>query len=68
MDPDELAALAVEVFGEDRVSVEPALDARHRGGAASWPRRTASPAAGVLVTGSVVTAGEARTLFGLEPA
>jgi dihydrofolate synthase/folylpolyglutamate synthase len=65
-DPDELAAIAVEVLGADRVRVEQrladALDAAmeradelaadHGGGA------------GVLVTGSVVTAAEARALLG----
>jgi dihydrofolate synthase/folylpolyglutamate synthase len=65
-DPDELAVIAVEVLGADRVRVEQrlsdALDiameradelaADHGGGA------------GVLVTGSVVTAAEARALLG----
>ena len=32
MDPDELGALAVEVFGADRVSVEPALADGRRAG------------------------------------
>jgi len=67
MDPDELGALAVEVFGSERVVVEPAL-----GQALEQARELAeeegTAGAGVIVTGSVVTAGEARSLFGLEPA
>lgn len=61
---DELAALAVEVFGVDRVAVEPRLD-----DAIETAVRLAEEGAeqlggsGVLVTGSVVTAGEARTLL-----
>jgi dihydrofolate synthase / folylpolyglutamate synthase len=65
LDVDELAAVAVEVFGEDRVSVEPRLD-----DALETAVRLAEEnadgvlsGAGVLVTGSVVTAGEARTLL-----
>ena len=67
MDPDELGALAVEVFGSDRVSVEPVL-----GQAVDQARELAEEGGesgvGIVVTGSVVTAGEARTLFGKEPA
>ncbi len=66
MDPDELGALAVEVFGGDRVSVEPVL-----GTAVEQARELAEEAGesgiGVVVTGSVVTAGETRALFGKEP-
>jgi dihydrofolate synthase/folylpolyglutamate synthase len=63
---DELAALAVDVFGADRVEVVPrladALDAaiaRADDAAADLGGGT-----GVLVTGSVVTAAEARALLG----
>jgi dihydrofolate synthase/folylpolyglutamate synthase len=63
LDPDDLAAVAVSVFGADRVSVAPrladaideAIGLAEEGGAFSG--------SGVLVTGSVVTAGEARTLL-----
>ncbi|WP_237493714.1 folylpolyglutamate synthase/dihydrofolate synthase family protein [Modestobacter sp. L9-4] len=63
---DELGALAVDVFGADRVSVHPQLsDALE----AAIELAEAGPddalgGSGVLVTGSVVTAGEARTLLG----
>jgi len=67
MDPDELGALAVEVFGSGRVSVEPVL-----GQAVEQARELAEEGGesgvGVVITGSVVTAGEVRTLFGKEPA
>jgi dihydrofolate synthase/folylpolyglutamate synthase len=51
MSADDLAALAVPVFGADRVVVEPRLDDAIEA-ACSWPRRarTSSAAAGVLVT------------------
>ncbi len=63
---DELAAVAVDIFGADRVTVEPRLD-----DALETAVRLAEDGAdgvlvgaGVLVTGSVVTAGEARMLLG----
>jgi dihydrofolate synthase/folylpolyglutamate synthase len=65
MSADDLGALAVEVFGPDRVTVEPRLD-----NAIETAVQLAEDNAdgvlagsGVLVTGSVVTAGEARTLL-----
>ncbi|WP_183095865.1 bifunctional tetrahydrofolate synthase/dihydrofolate synthase [Nocardioides stalactiti] len=63
---DELAATAVEVFGEDRVTVVPrladALD--HAAGLAESGAGDALSSGAVLVTGSVVTVGEARLLLG----
>ncbi|MEO7263145.1 MAG: folylpolyglutamate synthase/dihydrofolate synthase family protein [Jatrophihabitantaceae bacterium] len=63
---DELAAIAVDIFGADRVTVEPRMD-----DAIETAVRLAEDnadgvlaGAGVLVTGSVVTAGEARMLLG----
>jgi dihydrofolate synthase / folylpolyglutamate synthase len=65
---DTLAAAAVEVFGPDRVSVEPRLD-----DALETAVRLAEDTgddilsgSGVLVTGSVVTAGEARLLLATD--
>ena len=66
MDPDELGALAVEVFGADRVSVEPSLAAAVEQ-AGELAEEGGESGVGVVVTGSVVTAGETRTLFGREP-
>jgi dihydrofolate synthase/folylpolyglutamate synthase len=61
----ELAVIAREVFGADRVSVVPSLlDAIDAAAALAEEDATASIGSGaVLVTGSVVTVGEARTLL-----
>jgi dihydrofolate synthase/folylpolyglutamate synthase len=60
---DDLAALAEEVFGEDRVSVEDRLDDALDAAIALADEAGTYGGAGVLVTGSVVTAGEARRLL-----
>jgi dihydrofolate synthase/folylpolyglutamate synthase len=62
---DELGALAVDVFGADRVSVSPRLpDALEEAiELAEAGPDDALGGSGVLVTGSVITAGEARTLL-----
>ncbi len=64
LDVDALAALAVEVFSDDRVFVEPELpDALDRAmGLAE--QAGAYAGAGVLVTGSVVLVGDTRRLLG----
>jgi dihydrofolate synthase/folylpolyglutamate synthase len=62
---DELGALAVDVFGADRVSVSPRLPEALEEAielAEAGPD-DALGGSGVLVTGSVITAGEARTLL-----
>ncbi len=66
MPADELGALAVDVFGADRVSVHPRLaDALESAiELAEAGTDHALGGSGVLVTGSVVTAGEARRLMG----
>jgi dihydrofolate synthase/folylpolyglutamate synthase len=59
---DELARVAVEVFGADRVLVEPSLpDAIDAAVALADEAHDAG--AGVLVTGSLYTVGEARSLL-----
>jgi dihydrofolate synthase/folylpolyglutamate synthase len=59
---DDLARVAVDVFGADRVVVEPllpdAIDA-----AVALADEVHDAGAGVLVTGSLYTVGEARTLL-----
>jgi dihydrofolate synthase/folylpolyglutamate synthase len=64
---DELASIAISVFGPDRVTVERSL-----GDAISVAVSLAEQGdsdllsgTGVLITGSVVTAGEARTVLGV---
>ena len=63
---DDLAALAVEIFGAERVAVESRLDDAIET-AVRLAEESDDPqlgGSGVLITGSVVTAGEARTLLG----
>lgn len=68
LDVDDLAAAAVQIFGADRVAVEPRLDdaVERAVELAEDVEQDAESLAGggVLITGSVVTAGEARLLFG----
>ncbi|AZM46056.1 dihydrofolate synthase [Streptomyces sp. WAC 06738] len=66
MDPDELAAIAVEVFGSERVQVEPRLDDALEAAITLAEEEDEYAGAGVLVTGSVITAGEARLLLGAK--
>jgi len=72
MSPDLLGEAAIEVFGPDRVHVEQRLDdaintAITLAEEVDDPREPMA-GGGVVVTGSVVTAGETRALFGKEPA
>jgi len=65
MTADDLGIVAVETFGAERVVVEPRLDDAIET-AIRLTEESADAAlagAGVLITGSVVTAGEARTLL-----
>ncbi|MFI9624714.1 bifunctional folylpolyglutamate synthase/dihydrofolate synthase [Streptomyces sp. NPDC052042] len=64
MDADALAAIAVEVFGEERVQVEPRLDDALEAAITLAEEEGEYAGAGVLVTGSVITVGEARLLLG----
>ncbi|MGX1883707.1 bifunctional tetrahydrofolate synthase/dihydrofolate synthase [Streptomyces sp. NPDC055287] len=64
MDVDELAAIAVEVFGDDRVQVEPRLDDALEAAITLAEEEGEFAGGGVLVTGSVITVGEARLLLG----
>ncbi|KPI22046.1 FolC bifunctional protein [Actinobacteria bacterium OK074] len=64
MDADELAAVAVEVFGEDRVQVEPHLPDALEAAITLAEEDGEFTGGGVLVTGSVITVGEARLLLG----
>ena len=67
MDPGEAAEIAAEIFGEDRVlsadRIEDAIDAAVT--LADEAAEAGLPGgAGVLITGSVITAGDARKLLG----
>jgi dihydrofolate synthase/folylpolyglutamate synthase len=63
MPADELAAIAVEVFGPDRVEVTPRLADAIDSAVALAEEDGDLAGAGVLVTGSIVTVGEARGLL-----
>ncbi len=68
LDADSLAAIAVPVFGADRVTVEPRLDDAIETAVRlveDTPDEIVS-GAGVLITGSVFAVGEARMLLGGE--
>jgi dihydrofolate synthase/folylpolyglutamate synthase len=68
----ELGEIAADVFGSDRVTVVQRLDdaidrAIAYADAGGEGHEDAIGSGGVLITGSVVTVGEARLLFGGEP-
>jgi dihydrofolate synthase/folylpolyglutamate synthase len=68
MPAEELGELAAEVFGEDRVLVRPKLlDAIDDAIRLAEENAIAMGTGGVLITGSVITAGEARTLLVRKP-
>lgn len=63
LDADALAAIAVDVFGTDRVLVEPQL-AHALEAAITLADETDASSAGIVVTGSVVTVADVRKLVG----
>ncbi|TDO47334.1 dihydrofolate synthase/folylpolyglutamate synthase [Kribbella sp. VKM Ac-2527] len=68
MPAEELGELAIEVFGEDRVLVRPNLvDAIDDAIRLAEENAIALGTGGVLITGSVITAGEARKLLVRRP-
>lgn len=67
MPADELGGLAVEVFGPDRVEVTPRLDDAIESAVSLAEEAGDLGGAGVLVTGSIVTVAEARTLLVTGP-
>lgn len=68
MDTESLALRAEEVFGPDRVVRAAGLpDAIETATALVEEEYDGYSGAGIIVTGSVLTAGAARTLFGKDP-
>jgi dihydrofolate synthase / folylpolyglutamate synthase len=63
MPADELAAEAVEIFGGHRVDVEPRLDDALDAAVRIAEEEGPLGGSGVIVTGSLVTVGEARRLL-----
>ncbi|PME08137.1 dihydrofolate synthase [Corynebacterium ulcerans] len=68
LDAEELADEARNIFGEERVHVAYNLPGAVELAVELAEDTDIQSGAGVIITGSVVTAGEARTLFGKEPA
>ena len=64
---DALAAVARDVFGDDRVSTAARLDDAIEMAVAAAETQAAPGGSGVIVTGSIVTVGEARHLLGAAP-
>ena len=67
LDTYELAEHAREIFGEERVHVADTLPSAVELAVELAEEGEMVSGNGVVITGSVVTAGEARTLFGKEP-
>ena len=63
MGVDDLAALAVEVFGAERVEVASSFAGALDAAITLAEEADSYAASGVVVTGSVVTAGQARGLL-----
>ncbi|MFI7641862.1 bifunctional folylpolyglutamate synthase/dihydrofolate synthase [Nonomuraea sp. NPDC049400] len=63
MSPEELASLAEPLFGEDRVHIVDRLDEAIDKGIGIADAEGEFSGTGVLITGSVVTAGDARRLL-----
>lgn len=68
LDAYDLAEYARDIFGEERVHVDAHLASAYALAVELAEDADIQSGAGVVVTGSVVTAGEARTLFGKDPA
>ncbi|PFG28210.1 dihydrofolate synthase/folylpolyglutamate synthase [Corynebacterium renale] len=68
LDAYELAELARDIFGEERVHVDDDLPAAIETAVELAEDADIQSGSGIIITGSVVTAGEARTLFGKDPA
>jgi dihydrofolate synthase/folylpolyglutamate synthase len=67
LDPEQAAELAAEIFGEDRVQTAERLDDAIEAAvtlADEAVAETGPGSGGVLITGSVITAGDARRLLG----
>ena len=60
---DDLAGLAIQIFGEERVEVSPRFDDAIDAAIRLAEEADAYAASGAVVTGSVVTAGQARALL-----
>ena len=64
LEVEDLAEVAIDIFGEDRVHVAERLERRARPRGRPARRARSSAGAGVLVTGSILLVAEARRLLG----
>ena len=71
MEAEDLAEIARSIFGDERVHVQPHLPSAYELAVELAEDALAEvgvqSGSGVIITGSVVTAGEARTMFGKDP-
>lgn len=68
LDAYELADAARDIFGEERVHVTDTLPGAYALAVELAEDAEIQSGSGIVITGSVVTAGEARTMFGKDPA
>ncbi len=68
LDAYELAESARDIFGEERVYVSDDLPGAYAQAVELAEDAEIQSGSGIVITGSVVTAGEARAMFGKEPA
>ena len=68
LDAYELADAARDIFGDERVVVADDLPSAYAQAVELAEDSEIQSGSGIVITGSVVTAGEARTMFGKEPA
>lgn len=68
LDAYELAEYAREIYGDERVHVQEDLPGAVELAIELAEDTDVQSGSGVVITGSIVTAGDARTLFGKEPA
>lgn len=68
LDAYELAEAAREIFGEERVYVSDDLASAYAQAVELAEDAEVQSGSGIVITGSVVTAGDARAMFGKEPA
>ena len=68
LDADDLAETARDIFGEERVHVADNLPGAYAQAVELAEDAEVQSGSGIIITGSVVTAGDARAMFGKEPA
>ena len=68
IDAYELAETARDIYGEERVYVADDLPGAYAQAVELAEESEVQSGSGIVITGSVVTAGEARAMFGKEPA